>query len=96
MAKRGGRLHLPRPFPSPPAPHLLADGGHVILILAEAIDAAEGDGFDVVAEEEAVVTAGPPRGLGQHHQQQRLQAVGVGRQRVPVRALQLWGERPSR
>lgn len=52
--------------------HLLAHCHQIILILAEAIDATEGQGLHAVAQEEAMGTVGAAGGLLQNHEQQRL------------------------
>lgn len=67
-----------------------ANGGGIGLVLAEAIDALDGGGLDVVAQEEAVVPPGPPTGLLHHHQHHGLGSMGVARRGVPVTPLELY------
>lgn len=91
-AERALRPRVPDGAPSiPPASprHSHAHRAHVELVLAEAVDATDGDGLNVVTEEEAVVPLRVAGALLEHHQQQRLEGVQEGRQGVPVGALQL-------
>ena len=69
-----------------------ADGGGVGLVLAEAVDALDGGGLDVVAQEQPVVPPGTTAGLLQHHQHHGLHRVAVARRRIPVVPLELGRE----
>lgn len=55
--------------------HLLAHCHQVILILSEAVNAADGQGLHTVAQEEAVRAMGAARSLLQDHEQQGLQGL---------------------
>lgn len=57
--------------------------------MSEAVDATESHGFDVVTQEESVVTPWPATRLLQQHQQHGLCGVSVTLGTVPVVPLQL-------
>lgn len=66
-----------------------AQSGGVSLVVSEAVDAADGHGLDVVAQEETVVTPGPTARLLQHHQHHGLCGVSITLRTVPVVPLEL-------
>lgn len=66
-----------------------AESGGISLVVSKAVDAADGRGLDVVAQEETVVTPGPAARLLQHHQHHGLCSVGVTLCTVPVVPLEL-------